>query len=429
MKKTLSLLLSLILSLGVLAGCSFGGDDEPDEEKREVITITAAEVEAKECFVTIEEEAQRLLPNATGSDGRYNYFYVKLGSVRRTPIYYENAYSHLGMVDREYEWSETESYERAIETATEKCIEQTVSRELTLGASSSLEIEAGFEYAGLEIGAKATASTNLESSLGHSTTDSVTKSTSKTVSQKVEKTKRNAYKITKDCPEGVYRYTVYATVDVYAALVCDIQTETYTYTYFSVIDQSTLMEELSYFEDESFGVKSERTLSLDVSVLDGVDLYADDLPLVKKTVLYKNNQRKTVTDDGLYGSEQQSTQEVLDLSALEHYMSEAFEFTFAITVNIEEKNDGYQELFLYNQEPSYDSKSENWSHAMAVLNGLVAESGKIDSGSKAYNKTLTFTVSGEKCAKTMYIRYDAQGEKEDTWYRNNIEISISASRK
>lgn len=427
MKRLLAFFLCPMLLLGMLAGCA--GEKPTNEDAPKVIVVNAAEVEEKECYIPIAEETQRLLTNASGSDGRYNYFYVKLGSVRRTPVYYENAYSHLGMVEREYEWSETESYETTVETATEDCIAKTVSQELSFGTSSELETSLEFEYAGLEIGARATASANLESSLGHSRTDTVTKSTSKAVSQRMEKTKKIAYKITKDCPVGIYRYTVYATVDVYAAIVCDTETESYTYTYFSIIDQSTLMEELSYFKDESFGGSASRSLSLDTSALDEVSLYAKDLPLINTSITYKSNARKTVTDTGMYGSEQQSSQEVLDLSVLESYMSDSFEFTFDITVNIEEKNDGYQEIFLYKREPAYDSKSEDWTEETAKENGLVAQSGKIDSGDKAYDKSLSFTLSGEDCAKKMFIRYDAQGEKEDTWYRNSITVTISVDRK
>ena len=189
------------------------------------------------------------------------------------------------------------------------------------------------------------------------------------------------------------------------------------------------MEELSYFKDESFGGSASRSLSLDTSVLDEVGLYDKNLPLIQTSIEYKSNARKTVTDNGLYGSEQQSSQDTLDLSVLESYMSDSFEFTFDITVNIEEKNDGYQELFLYKREPAYDSKSENWTEETARENGLVAMSGKIDSGDEAYNKTLCFTVSGEECAKKMFIRYDAQGEKEDTWYRNSITVTVSVDRK
>lgn len=432
-RKIIFSVLCLCLCMALLASC-FGeapkdtGKGDGDAEV-EIVKLNAAQIDETTYYRPIAEEQQMLLESATGTDGRYNYFYVKLGTVERTPVYYDTAFHHTGVADMPYEWIDISVYERTVTDTIEESVSQTVKSELTVGASSQLENSLGFSYAGLGFEAKSTASTNLELSIGRESTDTLTKSTATSVARRMEKIKKRSYVITQDCPVGTYRFTVYATAHLYAVLICDTETESYTYTYYSIIDDRTMTEEISYTAGDSFGSETAELLSLDTSVLEGVDLYSRTLPLLNAETTYEDNAKKTVYDTGMYGIEQQSTQEKLDLSLMKNYLTADYNIIFAITVGIEEKNDGYQEVLLYNRDPGYDGNSEDWSYGDAVGAGLVGYSFDIDSGSGAYDKELTFTVSGEKCREKMFLRYDANGEKEDTWYRNHIRITVRAERK
>lgn len=432
-RKAFLFALCMCLCIAFLASClgepPQGTGKNEGEGEKEVVKIAAAQVAETTYYRPTPETRQTLLSSATGTDGRYNYFYVKLGTVARTPVYYDTAYHHTGIADMPYEWIDVDVYERTVTDTIEESVSQTVSRELSLGVSSQLEHSLGFEFSGLSLEAKQTASTNLELSLGHESTDTVTKSTATSVTHRMEKIKKRSYVIAQDCPVGTYRFTVYATAHLYAVLICDPETKSYTYTYYSIIDDRSLTEELSYTAGDTFQSDAVELLALDTSVLEGIDLYARNYPLLNAETTYENNTRKTVYDDGKYGFEQQSTQEKLDLSPLKNYLTSDYHIVFSLVVGIEEKNDGYQEVLLYNRDPGYSSNSEDFVYVNAVSAGLVGYSYDIDSGKGAYEKELTFTVSGDKCREKMFLRYDANGEEEDTWYRNFVRITIRAEKK
>ena len=46
-----------------------------------------------------------------------------------------------------------------------------------------------------------------------------------------------------------------------------------------------------------------------------------------------------------------------------------------------------------------------------------------------YPHDFTWTVDGANCKPLMYIRYDAHGKKNDTWYMYNMTVTLSIVAK
>lgn len=108
------------------------------------------------------------------------------------------------------------------------------------------------------------------------------------------------------------------------------------------------------------------------------------------------------------------------------FMSNEYKFIFNVTVNIAEKDDGYQEIYLYTESKKYSGT--NYSEAEAINYGMIAgeiiEHGPGKKDTESYDHSFSWEVSGNRCRNTMYIRYDAHGNDSDTWYRNNLKIVV-----
>ncbi|MDR3263867.1 MAG: InlB B-repeat-containing protein [Clostridiales bacterium] len=150
--------------------------------------------------------------------------------------------------------------------------------------------------------------------------------------------------------------------------------------------------------------------------------------------VYKDNYtKKTITHLGLYGL--QCTQyDTIDLSPLSSFRTSSYYFRIVLYINVAEVNDGYQEVYLYNNSTIVaNSTSYTWDYAVAhfgMIDGQMFEHGSGYKDNTSWTHAIIFEIDGNKMPSgLLYIRYDAYGEDDDTWYRNSIQINVAAYAK
>ena len=101
-----------------------------------------------------------------------------------------------------------------------------------------------------------------------------------------------------------------------------------------------------------------------------------------------------------------------DISDLAPFMQEGYKLQFSVAVYMWEEDEGYQEIYLRNSNGSN-----------IAVNSEVAHGGSGKDGARW--EYFTFTVDGESCTNTMYLRYGAHGKSSDDWYRGRAEVTVT----
>lgn len=143
-------------------------------------------------------------------------------------------------------------------------------------------------------------------------------------------------------------------------------------------------------------------------------------------IVLNDSTEKAVYDSGGYGLHPKQSYDEIDLSKYSDYMGNGYLFVFDFSVNLREKDDGYQEVYLYNNNGT-SSKIETVKNAInnyGLVSGKVIEHerGKKLTDSRKYD--FTFYVNGLNIRENMFVRYDAFGDDGDTWYRENIKVTL-----
>ncbi len=118
----------------------------------------------------------------------------------------------------------------------------------------------------------------------------------------------------------------------------------------------------------------------------------------------------------------------INLSSFNSCMNSNYTFVFTVTVEMAEVSDGYQEICLFNRDDIHDDTT-GYSRVVAESKGLVAwvevEHTNGDLNEKQSEHTVTIEVSGDKVKPEMFLRYDANGNDEDTWLWYGAKVSIN----
>lgn len=163
---------------------------------------------------------------------------------------------------------------------------------------------------------------------------------------------------------------------------------------------------------------NKNAISVDVTIIKKIDsLNIEEISL---------DQEITVTDTGVFGLAARDHDQI-DLSKYSNYMNSDYVFMFDVTLNMSEKNDGYQEIYLYNKfdvTTSDDKKTIAYAreHGLVWATNLVLSPSKIET--TATNNYFSWAITGNNIANTMYIRYDAHGDNADTWYKHSMTITL-----
>ncbi|MBO5883658.1 MAG: InlB B-repeat-containing protein [Clostridia bacterium] len=101
-----------------------------------------------------------------------------------------------------------------------------------------------------------------------------------------------------------------------------------------------------------------------------------------------------------------------DISDLAPFMQEGYKLQFSVAVYMWEEDEGYQEIYLRNSNGSNIAGNSEFAHGGSGKDG-------------AWWEYFTFTVDGESCTNTMYLRYGAHGKSSDDWYRGRAEVTVT----
>ncbi len=368
------------------------------------------------------------------TDGKNNYFYFKIGESKNVPIYYENGYHHNGITDSTYAWTQTGISSDTYSKVKSESVTQSTSTNVELSVNTSTEGSVSASYGGLGASVKTNVTTGLSGALNISHTTEEEQTFTHSVSQIYEQTKSRTVHIPKDAPRGFYRYVIYGNFDVYAAVVCNLETRKINYTYISVPRTYTFYDTFRYSQDNDFEVEgpAER-LTLNEAALASIasELFSADLEnmvdgYVYASVSYTSEKKRTITDAGYYGRGQVEKGDALNLTSLEQYMNGDYTFVFKVKVGAKCDSTfgvitkGNHEMHLYDRQYTV-STSKSMDEEMAAEGGWLGEI--IWTTENGYDD-FVWRVSGDKCKPAMYIYYDAHGEGEDTWILYYLRVVV-----
>ena len=378
-------------------------------------------------------------------DGRHNYFYFYLGCVDKVPVAYEPAdyWNGIAKPDLTYE----------ITTYDEQTIDNTMSVCTSMSVSSTnqqqLNISGGFKKNGFHANIALGLSWSKTSESAQSTTQ-----TTSTINKWSEEHKKTVkYILDDNCPYGYYRYTLFASCDVYAVVIYDKVTKETTCDYVSCARSQTYHYSIDYSEDEHFEKDaSTSSLIFDFNLLKDVKL-DEDLPISEisdiiypepynRLVLHNKDDYEVVASGGgALSFDKDKTdwglshkKELIDLSDFSEYMSDKYEWEFNIKVHIVEEKDGYQELYIYNEYHNVGGiySNDTYSKETAQQYGMVWYNDQLnysDSNDDDWVAEELCILSGSQCRNKMYITYGAHGTASDTWHKKEVTIYLTIREK
>ena len=158
-----------------------------------------------------------------------------------------------------------------------------------------------------------------------------------------------------------------------------------------------------------------------------------EVETVDKKIVHKY----TITDSG---RENQNYDE-FKFTNLDDYITAGFKtIKIVISIDVAEKNDGYQWIFLYSDYAKCKtSQKDNYTLKCSGCGELSCNVIKLDSSGDDIQKdyvteTRTLYVNiqdikdGELNKDSLYIVYGASGEDSDTWYNRNLEVTFTFNK-
>ncbi|MDR0791255.1 MAG: hypothetical protein LBE47_01815 [Methanomassiliicoccaceae archaeon] len=186
------------------------------------------------------------------STGMYSIYYIYLGKVTNVPIAWEMTQKYNGKAPLVMSYSTSTTTEESISSSSSTCVTETVQSTVSRSTEMSYKASAGIGGiigASVEAGWKAGWGSSNTSASSISTTDTFTSFTgwSKTHSSTMTRTIGE-----KGEDPGYYRYTLFATTDVYLTIVKDNYSSESYYEYTTFARTGTYFMELDYSEDNDF---------------------------------------------------------------------------------------------------------------------------------------------------------------------------------
>lgn len=156
---------------------------------------------------------------------------------------------------------------------------------------------------------------------------------------------------------------------------------------------------------------------------------------IVRTTILQSSPNYEIQDTGQYGLENDKNS-ILDLSEYSKYMNDDYVFTFDVTISYEayyrwwefRYEQGNKQVFLFKRNPGYVADSLNMVNSTTIRRqyGLLEEeTWDEDKGTKYFK----WNVNGYDCTNNMYIKYDAWGDINDTWYVKAITVNLSIKPK
>ena len=379
-------------------------------------------------------------------DGLY-YYIFNLGYIEGVPLQDksnpDNSYRYTGETEITEALSTSSETSTTISEKVEHAQENCTTWNNDFSAHIGLTYTKELKFAGIS---ERKLSLSVDVGYAHQWGGSTSKSSSSSVEEAETYSKKygktSTFKWTPNLSKvGWYRYVLEGTISMYACVIYDpIQEKYLLIDTYSVIDKTYWT--LEYSEDSYFSNTAYTPLTLNDSCYSIIgtepekEYNVSDLPIdkdenesnsyvVNTTNILSKTNNLTITQDGYYGL-QEKDYDVLDLSVYknEGYFTKDYVFCFDVCVNISEKNNGYQEIYLYNQikNTSKEVQISEAQDSYGMICGSVISHG---GGSAASDHCDVWYVRGDQIKDTMYIRYDAHGDGDDTWYRRAIKVDLT----
>ena len=264
-------------------------ESKPDETNEETVTFPTLDVDDEkvmfvrdEIAVTQNDPTQFYIPHQVNqvecvdkfTDGTYNYYYYYLGYLENFPLMYSSTINHTGT---------NQEYERTLSAESQKSIEDSVSKSVSVTNSSYFDCEAGKEI-GIEATVKnmLTASCKRTFKISWGSEHSQTTATENThsVAESWAESSSDSFKLNLSStdPLGKYRYVHYTKkCFVYAVVVYDISNDEFlSYDYLTFADESikNSVVMIEYVEkDGTFASDNESNLIFDTSVINTINRF------------------------------------------------------------------------------------------------------------------------------------------------------------
>ena len=269
MKKITSLLILICLVFS-LVSCNGLLEDPGNGKEQENQSIVVSKMTITDIYKTMPEfKVDKPIDSYT--DGKYNYFYFKLGEVSRVPIAYTKGVFYQGIGKRTLNFETTSNIQSMLSTTAEQCISNTVSSNVSTGVNSNLGVEDKVSGISASMGAY------IQNSLSTSSIYSVSQKLTDTVTETFTKREQDIFELDPSCPAGVYRYTIYANCEIYAVVIANLEQQTFEYSFMPFVKEGTLIEGWIYSEDGYYETNETiydqiEKFNLD-DMLSGIDLY------------------------------------------------------------------------------------------------------------------------------------------------------------
>jgi hypothetical protein len=228
--------------------------------------------------------------------GLYSIYYIYLGKVNNVPIAWETTQKYNGVTPIELSYTTSKTSDKMISRSNETCITETIESTVSKKNEAHSKVSAGFGIgiigANVEAGWKAGWGSSQTSSSSVSTTDTYTSflSWSETNSSRFNVTvgEHGEY-------PGFYRYTLFATADVYVTVVVDNTNSECCYEYSTFARPGTYFMELDYSEDNDF------TKGNEFEKFRFTDVILTDLPSIplSETIMFLDYRGQNVNSNPL----------------------------------------------------------------------------------------------------------------------------------
>jgi len=215
----------------------------------------------------------------------YDFYYIYLGVLANVPMFSFSTIMHDGILLSDYTVSISEEVRNSVSNSVESSVATAMSVvnensvDQTNGGSMSQELSMrwGNESAFFQAGIALTAEQNWETTRGSSRSEGLEQSTSLTRTQEfVEERARSTMEertffLTNEIPSGYYRYTMFASSDVYIYVVRDnIENKIRHYELKEFVRPDLFPWNLDYSEDGIFRKKDASSFKFDLDLLENL---------------------------------------------------------------------------------------------------------------------------------------------------------------
>ena len=234
-------------------------------------------------YSNVTSDSKSTAPYDSFTDGKYNYFYFKLGSVENVPIYYSNLWEFDGFGEQELSITNDDTVTTILEKTNQFCINNTVNQSSSnsLNISPSITVD-DTTFSLISRGYEDTS----ESAYSLTTSSSYTSAIQSSISNASTRT----LKLTRSDPAGDYRFVIRGKFIIHAIVVADIYAKEYTVKYVPAVVEGSQKEGWLYGADGSFDLGSEafasKQLVLNGNAVSGLNLYGklDNAKFLRKKV-------------------------------------------------------------------------------------------------------------------------------------------------